>query len=187
MKRTLTLIILACTLMIGSMAQAVTLSLIPQNQTIGLGNTASFSLLLSGLDQGTGLGGFDIDVQYDPAILDYNGDLAIVGNYVDFSSHVPGTLNLLGLAPSFVTPSELATFSFTGIAHGTSIVDLFVNDLIGDIILTNPETGENEIVSFFITDIATEGAAVNVVPEPGTLILLGAGLAGLAVWRRRHS
>lgn len=190
MKRTLSLLILACALMIGSTAHAVTLSLMPQNQSTGLGGIADFSLLLSGLDDGIGLAGFAVDVLYDPTILDFNGDLALADNYFDFSFASPGTLNIVGLTPFFAAPVELATFSFTGIAEGTSTVDLLVNDLLGSIILPDPDTGEEEVIPFSIQGFATENAAVHVgvVPEPSTLLLLGAGFAalGAAVRRRRN-
>lgn len=186
MKRTLSLLILACALMIGSTANAVTLSLMPQNQAIGLGGTAGFSLLLSGLDDGVGLAGFAVDVLYDPTILDFKGDLALADNYWDFSFSSPGTLNIVGLTPFFAAPTELATFSFTGIAAGTSAVDLMVNDLLGSIILVNPDTGEEEAIPFSIQDFATENASASVVPEPSTLLLLGAGLAALGAATRRR-
>jgi len=54
-------------------AQAILLAFTPSSQTVVSGSTASVSLSIAGLDGATALGGFDLDLSFNPAILSLLG------------------------------------------------------------------------------------------------------------------
>jgi hypothetical protein len=67
--------------------------------------------------------------------------------------------------------------------------DLSQNDYFADISFVLSDTMPS---SFHLKQFDGDGAIylssnINVVPEPGTILLVGTGLAGLAGWRRRRS
>lgn len=57
--------------------------------------------------------------------------------------------------------------------------------LTGDVIVLSNFVSAYGTGEFSITEIDVDGAAASGVPEPGTVTLIGAGLAGLAILRRR--
>lgn len=192
MKRIILVVATFCFLaLLAVPAWAVSLSLTPTIQEIQKGSTSQVALVVAGLDlPDLPLGGFDVNITYDPGILSLTGfsfgdpvlgdllDVSGFGSITD-SASTPGFLNLYELSlddpydlaqaqqPSFT----LATVQFSGLDYGFSSLDL--SGVLTDAI------GETLSVTF-------SGAGVNVSPvaEPGTMLLLVSGLAGLAGFRR---
>jgi hypothetical protein len=178
----------------------IAISFVPSSQTVNVGDPLTVALQISGLSSqrwGVGapsLGGFDFDVTFDPNILKLSNvvfgdpkrgdqlDLFRLGS-IKLTDLGVGTVNLFELslnsasilnwlqAPKFT----LATLYFDPIAVGYSPLE-FSDFLFAD------AKGSN-----LVPDHVGHGA-VNVVPEPATLLLLSSGLAGLgiAAWKRRR-
>ncbi len=177
MKSTLLSLLIVSLLLFGSMAHAFTLSLTPQFQEFAVGENATYTLSVSDLD--TSLY-YTLDIEFDADILAYEyatpyGDVEFDQDAIDGGAlGLVGTLDIGGQSGTF----NLADITFTGIAEGVS--DIFLNPLFMS------DSDFNELYPDTINDATANVVSAAVVPEPGTVILLGAGLAGLAVWRRRR-
>ncbi|MFQ5658070.1 MAG: PEP-CTERM sorting domain-containing protein [Candidatus Methylomirabilales bacterium] len=171
----------------------ITLGFEPVEQVVPLGQSVDVDITISGLGDFApdSLGTFDLDVGFDPDILDFSavtfGD-PILGDQLDllgfgsFTSVTPGVgvVNLFELSLDF--PGDLDTFqpgafslvtlTFDTKSIGTSPLELAVNSL-GD-------------AFGFLLAGTVESGKVDVVPEPGTFLLMGVGLAGMAGLRRRR-
>jgi hypothetical protein len=145
------------------------------------------------------IGAFSLDILFDENVLAFQS--------VDFTNvlGVPDADQSLGIAPPFetdifVTPSPgqvhleelsllfseelfnlqfnqvfIATLNFT--IQQSAPLNTFSEILISDLVLSDADG--------FQLDPEILNGGVFVVPEPSTLLLLGFGLAGLAVWRKR--
>jgi hypothetical protein len=69
----------------------------------------------------------------------------------------------------------------TGFLGGTSATIGYVDGEVG-----GPNGGNNVAFSFNTAGAVSDGSVLSIVPEPGTFIALGIGLAGLALARRRR-
>jgi len=159
---------------------AITLSISPASQTVGLGSMATYNLNISGLDNssdytGPQLGAFGVQLDFDPAIASFQsvtyGTGLGAGDYQWTDTAVAGQLwlsdaataaSLAGQPSSFT----LATFTFQGVALGTTplTIDLAASSL-GDANALSLVFGANS-------------GSLTVVPEPG----IYGGLAGVAAF-----
>lgn len=176
-------------------ASAYTLGFAPAAQSVALGNTATVEVRIAGILPGPpgsndGLGDYDFDVVYDPAIIAYNqaSDAFSLGFAIglgvdnsqagrlkisDFSLELPD--DLLALQSDAML---LFTLVFDSLSPGTSAL-LFEDITLGDV-LAGRRTPTTTAGSITVRDAQ--------VPEPGTLALLAsAGLMALVGRRPRCS
>lgn len=166
-------------------ASAYTLTFNPNSQNVALGAQASVEIGISGV-MPAGLGNYDFDVVFDPAILAFDeaidhlglgsafglGALPDVGRVTlsDFSLEDPTVLLALQ-TDSF----PLLTLVFDTLAVGSSALE-FVLVNLGDV------NGDG------VTLAAADPGSISVdpaqIPEPGSLALLLGGLLSALVMRR---
>lgn len=191
-----------------SNSQAVSLGFVPSTQTKNLGDLLSVDVVVSGLN-GVGaapqvVSAFDLDVTYNSAILgnasvDFSpleGKLgaSLLDDYWSGASLSDGRIDFWAL--SFLSDLDLnelqgdsvtlATLNFKAIGLGTSSLTFDA--------LTDPGIDVKGLNATKLDLIVTDGSVTvidgggpSAVPEPGTILLLGGGLAGLAFWRKRKS
>lgn len=101
-----------------------------------------------------------------------------------YASAVGATMDLYtfsDLVTPIVSSATSPFMSIPGLAAGDYILEATLSDLVAvdppfTITLTGPTTAGQDLIA---------APSVAVVPEPSTVLLLGAGLAGLAAWRWR--
>ena len=186
MKRFLFIFFLLCFMAAGAQAFGASVSLLPDSQTIGVGDTADFDLWISGLGsyKAPSLGAFDLDIMFDQNILAF-GSLIFGSSLGSSDSSVdtttPGVVALD--ETSFLLTSELYTYqpeSFILASLTFTMINLGFSDLtLEKVVLSDaPGTG-------VITVQELHGAKVYPVPVPCTFLLLLGGLAGLAGLRKK--
>ena len=144
------------------------------------GNSTVSSVLGHGFDLFfDDLGGF-LDLDWDsPVEISLNnilGELSVHGSAVTSTVNQALPFGLAMGTPVEVTFSQQITSFETGLIPQVSRRDLASPQLIDDPYITS-------FKSFGTGEVTGPNAAV---PEPGTLLLLGAGLAGGIVARRRR-
>jgi hypothetical protein len=161
----------------------------PGTQAVTVGNTVAVDVYVTGL-QGQLVGAYDLSVGWDAGLLAFSS--VIFDFYLDSplsiqnSTAGAGEVNVSEVSLDVLTNqiglSEFRLFglTFTAIAAGTSPLSFLsgglLSDFFGDAIEFSTTAGS-------ITIKAPEQS----VPEPGTLALLGFGLAGLGLSRRRKA
>lgn len=192
-----------------SAVSGVTLSLLPSSQTGAPGDLVSLDLVIDGLGDFApdSLGDFDIDIAYDPAALtlsgfilgDFLGDIGL-GEALDFSGGdlggglvnlaevsllEPAAATCIFCIPPYLDEIQpgsfaLATLDFTigSLAPGSSTtVGISTVNALGD--------GFGLALPLDNTLDAIIRRPADTVPEPGSLILLLAGIGAFALLRRR--
>jgi MYXO-CTERM domain-containing protein len=184
-------IVAAAFALVASNASAITLSLSPAAQTIGLGETATVDLRISGLGDALApaLGAYRINVSFDPAILGLAA-APVFGTGLDVLGF--GTLNGYTTSGGIVEVWEismdsaadlealqgdaftLATLSFNALGYGTSAIGI-------DVVSLGDAMGDS--LSYL-----SEGGTVSVtrVDEPPAIALVGLSMAGFLLSRRRR-
>ncbi|MCG3201216.1 MAG: hypothetical protein NFCOHLIN_01082 [Gammaproteobacteria bacterium] len=170
-------------------AAAPLLSVSPASQTVTGGSPVTLNLDISGLDLSTSLGGFDVDIGFDPSVLTFNSasfgdpvlgdqlDLSLLGLNNPTATPGPGNINLIEVsfddeATLLLQQADAFTlvrlFFTAGFVDGTSPITIGVNGLT--------DAGGN------ILSATTEPPAlieVTTVPLPSALLMLAGGLAAL--------
>jgi hypothetical protein len=196
-KMILSVAILAVAMVGAGQAKADSVGLSLSSATVTLGNTASITLDISGLGNGTALGTFDVSVGLDPGILGFSsatygdtnlGDQLNLEALGTISSTTPGigTVELFEL--SFDSPAVLAstqatsftlvTLGFDTLALGQSALSISINAL-GD------QNG-NSLNATTLDGSVTVNPSTVATPEPGTVLLLGNGLLALVGAARKR-
>jgi hypothetical protein len=189
--------ILAVAMVGAQQAHADTVSLNLSSATVTLGSAATITLDISGLGNGTALGTFDLNVAFDPGILNFSsatfGDSGL-GDQLDLealgtiSSTTPGigTVELFELsldspavlASSQATSFSLVTLDFHTLGLGQSALSISINAL-GDQI-------GNSLNAATLDGSVTVNPSTVTSPEPGTVLLLGCGMLTLAGATRKR-
>jgi len=171
-------------------ALAITIGFEPASQIVPVGELVSVDLVISGLGDYSepSLGSFDLNITYDTAILDFTG--YTLGSYLgdislweavddSWGETTPGTINLAEVSLLSVSeldalqPSSfpLATLTFDTLTIGTSSLDISITalaDAYGDPLSADVQSGN-----------------ISPVPEPASFILIGFGLGGIGISRRK--
>ena len=177
-------------------ALAVTVSVSPLSQTVTAGDAVPLAINISGLGNGTALSAFDLNINYDPALLGFQfasfGDPAL-GDQLDlqnFGLNDPlatagtGTVNLIetdlaDLPPDLLSNQAgnftLATLTFTSLASGFTPVTLTINSL----------ADQNAAPISALSGFGSVTIQASVVPLPASSYLLLSGLAGMGLFGRR--
>jgi hypothetical protein len=209
MKKLLFLFVLFCSLALAGQALAIpTLSLRPgvsvwnTQSMIGVvpGGIARVPLIIKELDPNSELpliGAFDLEITYDANILAFDSvafydplgdpdlDQGVLSTSLEtdiFVDDSPGVLRLQEL--SWLFDSELDALQ-DGTANLLATIDFFVNNWgCTDLNLENVVLSD---ASGIVFDATPEGVRVCGVPEPATIFLLGSGLIGGVLIRRKRS
>lgn len=190
--------VLTC-LLLHSPAQAITVTVDPVAQNVTLGNQATIGIMIYGYAPGPlvnlAVGGYDFSINYNPTILSFKSlsfgtslGYPTDSNATYLNNPVSGILQISEY--SDLSASELyalqgqqwpddtfiaATITFNTLGSGVSPLSVDINSLL-------TEKREN----FDGTYSDPGSLTVSSVPEPSTFLLLGAGIGGVALLRRKN-
>lgn len=202
MNALFSLLIGAAVVMAAPFAQAATLNLVPSSNSLQVGESLSLDLVIDGLGDHTApsLGAFDVDVSYDPALLNLSsvafgsalGDIDLAEALAGAGTPAPGTTNIWELSllesdsstctlciPPYLTDLQgtsftLATLVFSAAAPGAAAFGLAPNAMADG-------SGDN----LDTTVGALPTVQVTAVPVPAAIWLFGSALCGVGAIRRR--
>ena len=198
--RRLALAALAATGFLAQSEAAPVVSVSPATQTIGVGGNAAVNIIVSGLSLTDPTGGFSLKLGFnnsfvsgltflnDPGTkmgaspLDLSGGFS--GNSLDLFFVADPSATLASLAAAEGTSFTLATLSFSGVAAGLSPLTLS-NVVLSNWNGTQDLAGVTSVNGEICVAAAGGTCAINPIPEPETVLLLAAGLAAIALRRRR--
>jgi hypothetical protein len=174
LKLILTLILTVCvTLFIAAQSQAVSITLSVLDSSITVGETFGVEVLVDGGGIGEALLAFGFDVVTPETYFSYTG-YTIGPDFTDASDPF-NPINVAGVGFAPTDDVLLATLDFTAIAAGTDPLD--VDGAFDGLFY-------GLFYEFSSADIFAS-ADITVVPEPASILLVGAGLAGLTISRKR--
>jgi hypothetical protein len=190
-------IIVLAVIVCGSAGQAVAQSepqITISSDTVSLGGVATVDLSISGLGSGTQLGGYDLNVGFNPGIVSFAsaafgdpklGDQLNLEGFGTFSSATPGTGTVdlaelsfdsaAALQSSQASAFTLVQLRFDTRSVGSSSLDLTVNavsDAFGNSL--NPTLSNGSIT---VTGGTMAAPEMDPTSALGALTLLAAGLA----------
>ena len=181
MKQVSGVIISLAFLICASAAQAVPIVSVDTDPTIVVGNPLTVDIVIEGVDASEPLGAFELDLTFDPTILDPTS--VVSGGFL-----LPPVLTNDVLGAMTIEIQEVSLFGVSGaVGAGTLATILF--DTIG---LGTSPLGIYHVKlfvpgGFSFVAFAVNSGSVTVTPEPSTMLLLASGLAGLVFfrWRRK--
>ena len=176
-------------------ALAISLEFDPVTQTVATGGQANVEVWLRELN-GTLIGAYDISLSFDPSVIGlaaapvvFGAGLGAPSGSVPYMANGAGSISVAEV--SLLSVPELAglqagsnelllfIFSFKGVNQGLSPLGF------SGVVLSDEEGDPLDFT--FTWGTATCVGDQPVIPEPGTLLLLGVGLAGLACLRRKSA
>jgi hypothetical protein len=202
---------LAClVLLLGAApAQAIILAVTPLSQTVATGSPTTVSLSITGLGGPVALGGFDLDLSFNPSILSlrdmYFGDPGLLGDQLDLghagavicspghdtfpscpADLAGGMINLLEL--SLDAPDTLNAFQADSFILATFLFDTLSPGQ--SILSVNRLVLADAFGSRLVADIQSGHiivAAPNAIPAPSSLALLAVGMVMLMACSEKRS
>jgi|GEM_PF-2646029 len=168
-------------------ASAVSVGLVPQGPTtFGVGETLTIDIFLNRDAGDPGIDGMSFQLLWDFSLASVTTDPtgSIFGpNQIITPVPGPGFVAFSGFGNPFSGASgRLGSITLTGLFPGG--VFSLETRRVGTTLPSFTNSSDN--LNRFNFD-SVDALTIEVVPEPGTLVLLGASLAGLAFLRRRRS
>ena len=203
MKNYLIGLLIGTALLLGTapVVPATTLELVPSATTVNPGDTFDMALNITGIAP-QGVTVIHTDLFFDSTVLSLAG--ATAGDFFDLNTGTGSAwfdpINPFPISTGFpvadfimspVTVPDMLGFDFMEFNFVPSIQDgTLVNLTFSAIGVGDAMFGLNDIMVIDASGAPSfEGIVtsdVSVVPEPGTIMLLGLGLISLAGWRRRR-
>lgn len=195
-KRTgfITTILAIAAFFVFSSADAASINLLPTNTSVFVGDIFNIDIVAD-IDASEAIFAFGFDlVLSEIGVVDFNGfspNASIFGIDPDheFFSDLDGILGATDgnwlTGPAVYGEVLLGTLSFTATGVGNVQVGLDADDLGDFSFYTEGLIPEDIALINFMPDVFSAEVNVAAVPEPATMLLVGAGLCGIAGFRRK--